>query len=342
MTNELKIISKKFRVYSGQILNISDDADLTILKVFIEFLNNEEFLKEFIYRKKVSDDEMEKLIQKRRYMQTFDVSTDRQQMVYEVYYILNYILKQQSIMHSVIGYATNSNKLIDSVKNFIAKTVSPFIDEIRLYIEFESAHNNELNQNDTKIFLSYCQKDSDIADEVDNKITGLIDCKISRDVRDVKYGDSFNAFMKLVSEKDYVIMIISDAYLKSMNCMYEVNEAMRNLDYKKKIILIVLKNEDSRFYSEKNLYDFVPEIYDEKRVKYITYWQQKSEDNKIARSQIADDLLKVDLIEDGRKIEKIKLNLNEFLETIRDYNHQSLTKAINDNFEAIINFIKKQ
>lgn len=42
---------------------------------------------------------------------------------------------------------------------------------------------------------------------------------------------------------DYIILIISDSYLKSKNCMYEVMEMMRDSEYKDKIFPAVINSE---------------------------------------------------------------------------------------------------
>jgi hypothetical protein len=71
------------------------------------------------------------------------------------------------------------------------------------------------------IFLSYSWKDRDIADEIDNdfKAVGIT---FRRDERDAKYRTSIKEFMDTVGKHDYVVMLISDDYLRSANCMYEV------------------------------------------------------------------------------------------------------------------------
>ncbi len=70
-----------------------------------------------------------------------------------------------------------------------------------------------------KLFLSYCQKDSCVADLIEkgilDKVRGI---SISRDIRDVKYKESFSEFMQTIGEHDFVISIVSDKYLKSRNC----------------------------------------------------------------------------------------------------------------------------
>ena len=49
------------------------------------------------------------------------------------------------------------------------------------------------------VFLSYCGKESDLADIVDLKFSTLSNVKVSRFTRDVKYRKSFKTFMKKLS-----------------------------------------------------------------------------------------------------------------------------------------------
>ena len=83
------------------------------------------------------------------------------------------------------------------------------------------------------MFLSYCQKDKGIADIIDTKLPRIErKIEITRDIRAVGYGESFSAFMQTIADKDFVISIVSDRYLKSRNCMYEVCELMRDRRFK--------------------------------------------------------------------------------------------------------------
>ena len=54
--------------------------------------------------------------------------------------------------------------------------------------------------------------------------------------------------MQSIGKHDYVIMLISDSYLKSSNCMYEVMEVMRDRQYKDRILFILLRDEDKKYY----------------------------------------------------------------------------------------------
>lgn len=83
--------------------------------------------------------------------------------------------------------------------------------------------------------MSYCQKDADVADCLENSMAPCIynKAKISRDIRDVEYHESFKRFMQSIEKHDYVITIISDNYLKSRNCMFEMLEVVKDSDFSK-------------------------------------------------------------------------------------------------------------
>lgn len=79
-----------------------------------------------------------------------------------------------------------------------------------------------------------------------------------KDVIDIKKWHSIKSYMQSIVNMDYVVLLISDSYLKSANCMYEVLEVMKDKNYKGKIFPAVTCSE---IYS--------PII----RAKYVKYWQ---------------------------------------------------------------------
>ena len=116
-----------------------------------------------------------------------------------------------------------------------------------------------------QIFLSYCWNDSNTADEIYNQLT--IDSRITlhRDKLDIRHWGSIKEYMQSIPEMDYTILLISDAYLKSSNCMYEVLEVMRDRRYKDKIFPAVICT------------DIYKPI---KRAEYVKYWQEKYQELK--------------------------------------------------------------
>lgn len=66
--------------------------------------------------------------------------------------------------------------------------------------------------------------------------------------------------MQSIHGMDYIILIISDSYLKSANCMYEVLEMMRDREYKDRIFPAVINSE---IYNSIN------------KATYVEFWQEK-------------------------------------------------------------------
>ncbi|MCB7039501.1 toll/interleukin-1 receptor domain-containing protein, partial [Eggerthella sinensis] len=66
---------------------------------------------------------------------------------------------------------------------------------------------------------------------------------IHKDTIDIKKWESIKEYMNNIVTMDFVILLISDAYLRSRNCMYEVLELMRDRKYKHKIFPAVVSKD---------------------------------------------------------------------------------------------------
>lgn len=88
--------------------------------------------------------------------------------------------------------------------------------------------------------------------------------KIIRDKRDLGYKGMIRQFMEQIGEGDCVIVVLSDKYLRSKNCMYELVEIAENKDFINRVFPIVL--------SDAKIYDAMD------RIAYKKYWKQKKED----------------------------------------------------------------
>lgn len=152
------------------------------------------------------------------------------------------------------------------------------------------------------IFISYNHGDKDIAEKfdffsLDKKI------KIIKDDREMHYRESIKCFMEKIRETDFCLMIISDTYLKSRNCMYEVLEFIKDNNYKERILPIVLKGV--------KIFDIMD------RLAYIKYWEE--------RYNVIEDSLKTinilnqeDGIQELKMIANIQHNIGEFLRYMAD------------------------
>ena len=94
-----------------------------------------------------------------------------------------------------------------------------------------------------EIFLSYAQANDETVKRIDDdlQVAGIT---LIKDIRDLKSYESIKDYMKRIRQTDFVLLIISDAYLNSRNCMYEILELVKDEDYKDKIIPIILADAD--------------------------------------------------------------------------------------------------
>lgn len=193
-----------------------------------------------------------------------------------------------------------------------------------------------------RIFLSYCQKDEQLADLIEEKLMPHIREKyrISRDIRDVKYKESFRKFMESIREHEYVLMILSDRYMKSVNCMYEMMEVLKDSSYGRKLLFFVISDADKKFFRQDISDSIEARVYSpEGQTQYILYWQeeQRKLDEQIKR--IGDPMYARMQINRKCRIEKIKLELAEFFEYISDARGLTLEEHIRTEFKEVLEHI---
>ena len=110
------------------------------------------------------------------------------------------------------------------------------------------------------VFISYNWANKEIAEQVEAAIKDK--AHIRRDSHDIQSGDSLKQFMKSIRQQDFAILIVSDEYLESRNCMFEVLQLLK--DYEEK---------EERFWNRIILFVTAKDIYSgEGREKRIKYW----------------------------------------------------------------------
>src|SRR5215467_12997267 len=121
-----------------------------------------------------------------------------------------------------------------------------------------------MNALENNVFISYAWggESEQLANKIDEELKkeGV---RLIRDKRDLGFKGSIKEFMERIGRGNCVITVISDKYLRSKNCMFELLEIAENQNFYDRIFPIVLRDAD--------IYDGV------NRVNYIKYW-----DNKIA------------------------------------------------------------
>ena len=162
--------------------------------------------------------------------------------------------------------------------------------------------------NDKTIFLSYNWHDGETADRIDRHLSGLPGVTVKRDVRDIGPWESIRKFMEGIRQQDYVVLIVSDSYLKSKNCMFEVMEMMKEREYADRSFPAVVG---------KGIYD--PLV----RAGYISYWQQEC-DKLEAAVRGLDPANAVELAADLKRYKNIASSVGEFLSIVADRNNPDI------------------
>jgi len=174
------------------------------------------------------------------------------------------------------------------------------------------------------IFVSYSWNDKNTILDLEDRFSNY-NVELIRDERGLNYKQSIKEFMKSVRETDYVLMMISESYLKSTNCMYEVLEFVKDENYKDKILPLI--------HSDTNIFNPVG------RIKYIRYWEEQYKNLK-EKIEGLDQLNISSVIEDIKKTEEISRKIGEFLSVISDMNNIVLQANIEDEkFGDILNDI---
>ncbi len=174
------------------------------------------------------------------------------------------------------------------------------------------------------IFLSYSWANKEHADRIDGDLV-RIGINMIRDIKDAPFKSSLTAFMKRVRETDYVIILLSKAYLESYNCMYEVFELAKDDDYFKRTLPILLPGSDV----------FNPHTY----LGYIHHWEKEYEklDKELSSGRRSG---KEGLVERLSNIDRIRLNIGRFLEKIGEEVAITYEDLLKQNYGPLLKYIK--
>jgi tetratricopeptide (TPR) repeat protein len=177
------------------------------------------------------------------------------------------------------------------------------------------------NNTTPQIFLSYSRKNGNIADEIDNDFK-RVGISLMRDVRDAKYKSSIKEFMQRVGKSNFVLMIISDEFLRSDNCMYEVTELLNTHEFEKRILPVVLDNASGVFKAAT-------------RTEYYDYWKAEVKQAE-KRSKAHPNL---DLIEEAKRYRSIYEYIDSFFQKIKDLNVLTYEKLKNQNYRPLLDVV---
>ena len=149
------------------------------------------------------------------------------------------------------------------------------------------------------------------------------------DKKDCPYTTNIKEFMNAIRAGKTVIVVLSRPYLRSKNCMYELSGIMENVDYKYRMLPVVVDDtiRDDNFY-----------------VELIKHWKEE----KDKRTEIVEKLRAID--PDMAEPEEVKLKETEqvygLFKVIKEYidwaNADNLDALSSSRFKKIIDEIYKR
>lgn len=184
-----------------------------------------------------------------------------------------------------------------------------------------SMEENVKHNNNKTIFLSYNWHDRQIADRIDKHLSTLSNITVKRDIHDIGTWKSIREFMKSIRNQDYAVLIVSDYYLKSKNCMFEVTEVMKERAYGERIFPAVV---------ECGIYDPL------KRAEYISYWQQEC-DKLETTIRGLDPANATELTVELKRYKSIAASIGEFLGMVAERNNPDIQEVEVQIERAILN-----
>ncbi|MEH2420803.1 MAG: COR domain-containing protein [Nostoc sp.] len=179
-----------------------------------------------------------------------------------------------------------------------------------------------------EIFISYAWggESEQFVNQLDETLQAK-GIKIIRDKRDLGYKGLIKAFMERIGRGKCAIAVISDKYLKSSNCMFELVQIAKNGEFYNRIFPIVLA--DAQIYKPVA------------RLKYIKHWEDEIKELDEGMREVGAANLQ-GFREEIDQYTEIRNTIAELTNLLKDMN--TLTPDIHSesDFESLLNAIAQR
>ncbi len=179
------------------------------------------------------------------------------------------------------------------------------------------------------IFISHAW--GGISDEILAELTKTLekeDIQFILDKRDLAYRQSINNFMVELGKADMVIIILSNKYLKSEYCMFELIQIYRNDNLRDRIFPIVL--DEVKISSSAD------------RLEFVKFWEVQLE-NLQKKVKELNSLSYIEGITDDLNLyAEIRNNIARLTGILRDINTLNVTIHVESDYRDLIQSIKRK
>jgi small GTP-binding protein len=181
-------------------------------------------------------------------------------------------------------------------------------------MKWEKVSDNTTPASNKEVFVSYAWggESEKLVNELDHAFQQR-GVTIVRDKRDLGFKGSIKGFMETIGKGKAVVLVISEKYLKSENCMFELLQVAKHGDFAARIFPVVMR--DANIYKAKD------------RVVYLQYWQQQIEELEAAIK--SGSVANLQGIQDDLNLyTEIRANIAKLTDVLKDMN--TLTPEIHE------------
>lgn len=235
-----------------------------------------------------------------------------------------------------------------NMRPLLAQTKNFYIDEFNMnflgyssYEIIENIHNKfkgnpKLRTKATasfsdkpEIFVSYSWggESENVVNRIYDLLTGK-GYKLIRDKIDLGYKGNIMQFMQNIGKGKYIVVIISDKYLKSENCMFEMLEIKKNGNVYERIFPVVIH--------DANIYDEIS------RIDYLNYWDEKIRQLNEKYNDVQNKAGTGRIVEKINQYNDIRRIIDEITDMLREMNTHSLAMLMDSDFKELIQAIDKK
>jgi internalin A len=151
--------------------------------------------------------------------------------------------------------------------------------------------------------------------------------RLIRDRKEMQYKDSIREFMMRIGQGKAVVVVISEKYLRSEKCMFELVEIARAQSFRERIFPIVLADANVDKATG--------------RVQYIGYWEEEFHELDTALKTVRGDNL-TKLHQDLNLYSEIRRLFDGIADTLRDMNALTPEQHDASGFDELIGRIRAQ
>lgn len=176
------------------------------------------------------------------------------------------------------------------------------------------------------VFISYNWSNMVFVNQLEQSLSPY--AHVLRDKTSVAPWESLSLFMQSIRKTDYIVLVISAAYLQSRACLFEVSHLMQEPDWRAKSLFVVM--EDSSIYSPAG------------RAAYIQFWQDRAEELELTIKSLSPSAT-TELNSDLRATTTIRDYIGMFLGIVSDSCNPNPAEATKEVVEKIKSnkFLKK-